>query len=51
VLTLVYEEQGRAVCSREPEKIPGLLADRERCFWLDLEEPDEEAFDLLRSLP
>ena len=47
MLTLIYEEAGRAVRTGEAARLPALLADQQRCFWLDLEVPTGEEFDLL----
>jgi len=50
MLTIVREEGERIIHSQDAAALPALLADKERLFWLDLEAPTSEEFQLLRDV-
>jgi magnesium transporter len=50
MITIIHEEEGKYVHSQDASLLPALLADKERCFWLDLEAPSQEELALLSSV-
>src|SRR5437764_5426445 len=50
MLTIVRQEGENIIHSQDAAALPALLADKERLFWLDLEAPTPDEFQLLRDV-
>lgn len=50
MLTIIREENENIIHSQDPAALPALLADKSRPFWLDLEAPAPDEFELLREV-
>jgi magnesium transporter len=50
MLTIVRQEGENTIHSQDGAALPALLADKEQLFWLDLEAPTQDEFQLLRDV-
>jgi magnesium transporter len=50
MVTLIYAENGGVAHEQDTPRLPELMADESRTFWVDLESPSEEEFSLLRDV-
>src|SRR5947207_14813616 len=50
MVTLVYAENDGVVHEQDTARLPELMADASRTFWLDLEAPSDQEFSLLRDV-
>src|SRR5205085_1622099 len=50
MLTIVRQEGENTIHSQDAAALPALLADKEHLFWLDLEAPTPDEFQLLRDV-